>query len=46
MWIQISSGKEPDDTTKSNKKYLWLQHNILIRWNPTRIYEGAEFKLK
>ena len=35
-----------NDTTKSNKKSLWLQHNILIRGNPTRIYEGEAFKLK
>lgn len=33
-------------TTHNNKKSLWLQHNILIRGNPIRIYEGEEFKLK
>ena len=31
---------------KSLEKSLWMQHNLLIRGNPIRTYEGEKFKLK
>lgn len=31
---------------KSLEKSLWKQHNLLIRGNPIRTYEGEKFKLK
>lgn len=35
-----------DEETENNKKSMWMQHNILERGNPVRVYEGQRFKLK
>lgn len=36
---------ENEETGSSRKEALWKQHNQLIRGNPLRVYEGADFKL-
>jgi len=35
-----------EESSKSFEKSMWMQHNLLIRGNPIRIYEGIKFKLK
>jgi peptide chain release factor len=35
-----------NEDTENNKKSMWLQHNMLERGNPIRVYEGQRFKLK
>jgi peptide chain release factor len=35
-----------EQNSKSIEKDMWMQHNLLIRGNPIRTYEGEKFKLK
>lgn len=35
-----------EEKSKSLEKTMWMQHNLLIRGNPIRTYEGEKFKLK
>ncbi|MDP4182667.1 MAG: peptide chain release factor H [Bacillota bacterium] len=35
-----------DEESSSHKRTMWMQHNVLERGNPIRIYEGLDFKLK
>lgn len=35
-----------EENSKSLEKNMWMQHNLLIRGNPIRTYEGEKFKLK
>lgn len=35
-----------EENSKTLEKSMWMQHNLLIRGNPIRTYEGEKFKLK
>ncbi len=35
-----------EENINSQKRSLWMQHNLLTRGNPIRVYEGEKFKLR
>jgi len=35
-----------EENSSNQKKIMWAQHNTLEKGNPTRVYEGLEFKMK
>lgn len=41
----ILEGKE-QDARDSQINAAWQEHNQIVRGNPTRIYEGTDFKLR
>jgi len=37
-------GKQNSDAEMLTKQIMWIQHELLERGNPVRVYEGMEFK--